>query len=116
MMESAGGDAELQARLNNGAALVLAAVWALVLWYRIPLHWLHRAILRGLVPYLLVFTVVLQVLQSAGWDFRDQASHAAGLFYVALLSYWTWVVWSSEPAPGGPPELLARLQPWRGRL
>src|SRR5262245_55572585 len=46
---------ELQRRASNGIALIYCATWTVVLWYRLPLHRLHRAILRGLVPYLLAF-------------------------------------------------------------
>jgi hypothetical protein len=107
---------QFQARLSNGTALLLASLLTLVLWYRIPLHWLHRAILRALLVYLLVITVVFQAFQSLGSDFRSWIGNAASFSYLALLTYWLWVVWRPEPSPEGSPELLARLQPWRHKL
>ncbi|HXB56824.1 MAG TPA: hypothetical protein VN461_18830 [Vicinamibacteria bacterium] len=108
--------ADIQARLTNGTILVLMSIWGAVLWYRVPLHWLHRAILCGLVPYLVIFTLVLGLLVTVGPDFRDLASHTAGLAYDALLIYWLWEVWRFHAASEDRAGVLGRLQPWRRAL
>ena len=107
---------EVQARLTNGTILVLMSVWGAVLWYNVPLHWLHRAILSGLVSYLVVFALLLGLLAAIGWHVVDVASHTAGLAYDALLLYWLWEVWRFHPASEDRAGVLRRLQPWRRAL
>jgi hypothetical protein len=102
-------------RLSNGTALIFAAVWALILWYNLPVHFFHRAILRGFVLYLLVFTVALGLIETLGLSVKDRAFYAGNGGYVLLLIYWAWEVWRSPPVSSNP-ELLRRLQPWRDRL
>jgi hypothetical protein len=104
---------ELLRRLAEGTALVFTAVWGLVLWYRLPLHRLHRAILRGLVPYLLVFAAARSLSLALGWNVRTAVSLADAGTYVALLAYWAWEVWRRPPEE---PEFLRALQPWRARV
>ena len=106
---------EIHPRLANGTAFLLLVVWLLALWYHVPTHRFHRAILGGLTSYLLVFTVLLRFLQSHGWEVRYLASYGDALGYLAMLAYWTWAAWRKEPeAPTD--ALLQRLQPWRGTL
>lgn len=107
---------EIQARVNNSAALLFAAVGALILWYRIPLHWLHQAILRGFLAYLVVFALLLQSLRALEWAYLAQTSLLAGIAYVLVIAYWTWAVWRPKPAQEEPPGILMQLQPWRNRL
>jgi hypothetical protein len=107
---------EIQARLTNGTILVLMSIWGALLWYNVPLHWLHRAILCGLVSYLVVFALLLGLLAAIGWRLVDLASPAAGLAYFALLLYWLWEVWRFHPASEDRAGVLGRLQPWRRAL
>jgi hypothetical protein len=107
---------EVQARLTNGTILVLMSVWGAVLWYNVPLHWLHRAILSGLVSYLVVFALLLGLLAAIGWHVVDVASRTAGFAYDALLVYWLWEVWRFHPASEDRAGVLGRLQPWRRAL
>lgn len=104
---------ELLRRTANGTAYVFLAVWGLVLWYRLPLHRLHRAILRGLVPYLLIFTGARSLTLAFGWDIRRSVNLADASAYVLVLAYWAWEVWRRPPDE---PPFLRQLQPWRARL
>jgi hypothetical protein len=104
---------ELLRRVANGTAYVFLAVWGLVLWYRLPLHRLHRAILRGLVPYLLIFTGARSLTLAFGWDIRRPVNQADAVCYVVMLAYWAWEVWRRPPSE---PEFFTELQPWRARL
>ena len=106
---------ELQPRLANGTAFLFAGIWGLVLWYNLPVHPFHRAILRGLVPYLLVFTVGVRLVATLGWNVREEVNLADGVAWLLVVVYWTWVAWHPTP-PGGAPDVVRALQPWRDRL
>ena len=69
------------------------------LWYHLPLDSLHKAILIGLVPYLLVYSVMLRALFALGWERGGVFNRSAPLAYVALLCYWAYVAW--RPAAQG---------------
>src|ERR1051325_1512832 len=45
-------------RILNGTIWLFTAIGAVILWYRLPVAPLNKAILLGFVPYLLVFAVV----------------------------------------------------------
>lgn len=100
-------------RLANGTALVLAGVWGLILWFHLPVHPVHRAILRGLVPYLLVFTVLLNILRAFRWQILEPVSALNSLCYMILLLYWCWVVWRPPQDLPADSALVRQLQPWR---
>jgi hypothetical protein len=105
---------ELQRRTANGVALVFCATWAVVLYYRLPLHRLHRAILRGLVPYLLVFAAASTLTLVFGWDVRRNVNMAEAAAWDLMLAYWCWEVWRRPP--GDDSRFMRQLQPWRARI
>jgi len=107
----------LQPRLANGTVLLLLIVWILVLWYHVPVHRLHRAIIRGLVPYMLLFGdgVTLQLLGRSGWDVWRLVSFLNSSAYVTLLIYWTWEAWRRVEEPK-PSDAVDPLLAWRARL
>ena len=90
-------------RILNGTIWLFTAVAGLVLWYRLPVDPLHKAILLGLVPYLLVFTMALNALDAFGWDLRDPLAYVHTGAYLALLIYWTYAAWRPQEAPSGAP-------------
>lgn len=102
---------ELQRRVANGVALVFCAAWAVVLYYRLPLHRLHRAILRGLVPYLLVFAAASTFTLVFGWDVRKTVNLAETACWGLMLAYWCAEVWR-RPARADS-DFMRHLQPWR---
>lgn len=107
---------QIQPRVMNGTALLFAAVWGLILWYHLPVHPFHLAIVQGLVPYLLVSTVLLRLLAMWGIENRAWMGLADSVAYVLMLVYWAWAVWRPEAAPPADPSLIRRVQPWRDRL
>jgi hypothetical protein len=82
--------------------VVSATIWLfgatalLVVWYRLPLHAWHRAILAGFTPYLLVFVTLLSVLEKQGARYA-----ALGLLdsiaYLGVMLYWALVAWRRPP-------------------
>lgn len=82
----------------TAALWLLTATALLVVWYQVPVHEWQRAIMLGIVPYLLLFVMTLDLLRRHGWH----ALHAgAGILdsvaYFALLVYWNRVVWRRDP-------------------
>jgi len=83
--------------LATGTVWILTALAALVLWYRLPVTMMQKAILIGLAPYLLVFTVMMNLLASLGWQYREWLSYVNTASYMALIGYWTWTAWRNAP-------------------
>jgi len=99
-------------RIANGTVWLFTAIAALVLWYRLPLSPLQKAILVGFAPYLLVFTVAMNLLASVGWQVRAYVGYADTLAYLALLSYWMGVAWHAEAGePLDPPRRRTERAP-----
>jgi hypothetical protein len=86
-----------------------------VIWYRVPIHAYHKAILLGFVPYLLVFTILLRLLRHYGWDILPVVQSAEPAAYMLLMGWWAWAAWEPEAVPDVSPDVLHRLQPWRAR-
>lgn len=89
-------------RVAQATAWMLTALSLLVLWYRIPLTSLHRAVLLGMTPYLLVFSAGMALLQSAGWELRNQVGYVTALCFVCMVGYWTVVAWKTQPVEALP--------------
>lgn len=91
----------LQPRVLNGTVWLLTGIAALILWYRLPVDRFHKAILIGLVPYLLVFTIGLNAIDSHGWT--DAARRARNYVdtsaYLLLLAYWVRAAWAPVRSP-----------------
>lgn len=107
---------QIQPRVMNGTALLFAALWGLILWYHLPVHPFHLAIVQGLVPYLLVSTVLLRLLAMWGVESREWTGLTDSCAYVSMLLYWLWAVWRNDAGPPAGTPLVQRLQPWRDRL
>jgi hypothetical protein len=90
----------LQTRFMNGSVWLFSALAAVILWYRLPINALQKAILVGFVPYLLAATAGLNFLESATtpetWNaIRPSVTNAMGAAYLCLVSYWAYVIWKS---------------------
>jgi hypothetical protein len=105
-----------QPRVMNGTALLFAAVWGLILWYHLPVHPFHLAIVQGIVPYLLVSTVLLRLLAMWGIENSEWMGLADSVACVLMLAYWAWAVWRPAASPPADSALVRRVQPWRDRL
>jgi hypothetical protein len=90
---------ELQPRVLNGSIWMLTAIAGVILWYRLPVQPFHKAILLSYLPYVLVFTILLSYLGSAGWQRGVAMQYVGQLAYVALLGYWNYAIWRRDPPP-----------------
>jgi hypothetical protein len=86
----------LQPRIVNGTIWLFTGLAGLILWYRLPVDPLHKAILLGFVPYLLIFTVTMNALDAFGWHLLDWISYPQTLAFVILTLYWAYICWRPE--------------------
>ncbi len=83
--------------------LLYTAIWlftglgALVLWYRLPLQSMHKAILLGFVAYLVLATFALNLLREWGVVHREITGYLNSLGYVLVLAYWARAAWRRDP-------------------
>jgi hypothetical protein len=106
---------EWEPRILTATIWLLNALAVVVIWYRLPIHAYHKAILLGFVPYLLVFTILLRLLRHYGWDILPVVQAAEPAAYMLLMGWWAWAAWEPESVPDVSPAVLQTLQPWRVR-
>ena len=106
---------EWEPRVLTAIIWLLNALAVVVVWYRVPIHAYHKAILLGFVPYLLVFTIVLRLLRHYGWEIQPVIQSAEPAAYMLLMAWWAWAAWEPEAVADVSPEVLRILQPWRAR-
>jgi hypothetical protein len=99
-------------RAQYGAAFLFGWLLWLVLWYRIPLHPLHKAFLLAFVPYLLVFTVANQALSTFGMRVHWYVSYLNVVAFLGMLAYWLRVTWQQEAVTVVHPGVAKTVQPW----
>ena len=94
--------------VTDGTVWLFLALGAYCLWYHLPLDSVHKAVLIGLVPYLLVYSVVQRAVVALGWEAASVLNRSAPVAYLALLAYWCAVVWRRTDA-GDAGERVGRL-------
>jgi hypothetical protein len=95
---------DLQPYVLAGTVWLFIAISTLILWYRLPVVPLHKALLLGFVPWLLIFTVAMNFLKAfgVGERVRLNAGYFKSVAYLTLIAYWTLVAWRrGPPSPGG---------------
>lgn len=103
----------LHPRITNGTAWLFGALFALTLYYRLPLHPLHKAIAFGFMAYLLLLTYVLDLLKRSDFAAYALVTWLNALGYLVLTAYWAWVAWRRDEAPPVDQGVVDRIQPWR---
>jgi hypothetical protein len=103
----------LQPRITNGTAWLFGAIFALILYYRVPLHHLHKAIAAGFMAYLLLFTFALDLMSRADPALYQAMSYANTIAYSLLEIYWIRAAWRRDDRPPVEQGVVDRLQPWR---
>jgi hypothetical protein len=96
----------VQAMVVNGAIWLLTGIAGLILWYRLPVRPFHKAILVAMVPYLFVYSVVLNLLESQGWALRESLNFPLTGAYLLVIGYWAWAAWRPSEAPVQVPPLV----------
>jgi uncharacterized membrane protein YozB (DUF420 family) len=97
--------AEIHPRVLNGSIWLFTAIAALILWYRLPVDAFHKAVLLSYVPFLLVFTVMLNTLGSVGWERGWYVTYLYQLAYLALMTHWARAAWHPVEEPTRPPSV-----------
>lgn len=97
----------LQPRLLSGSVWLFTAIAALILWYRLPVLPLRKAVLLSYLPYLLFSTAFLSLLSQHGWI--QPLQYLNQFVYLALVTFWSSAAWrlpvasDSAPPPSAPP-------------
>ena len=103
----------LNPRINNGTAWLFGALFALILYYRLPLHPLHKAIAFGFMAYLLFLSFGLDQVKRSEFAHRALVSYASSFGYALVAAFWARAAWRRDPPPPVPRDVVDRLQPWR---
>jgi hypothetical protein len=96
---------DLQPRVLNGSIWLFAAIAALILWYRLPANPFPKSVLLSYVPYLLVFSLTMNVVGALGrarWEQGWPVRYLNQLAYVALMLHWARAAWRRVEEPARP--------------
>jgi hypothetical protein len=107
--------AEVRPRLEVGVSWTFIAMAALVRWHHVPLWPMHRAIIVGMVIYLGVFGVAVDLFGKLGLPWDHALASLGPVAFAGVSAWWTWRAWRPDPMPDVAPETVAALQPWRVR-
>jgi hypothetical protein len=103
----------LHPRIANGTAWLFGALFALILYYRLPLHPLHKAIAFAFMASLLLITFALDLVRRTDFAALSLVSYAGSLSYTLMTAYWARVAWRPDAPPAVDQGVVDRLQPWR---
>jgi len=104
---------EWEPRVMTGTIWLMNGLAVLVIWYRVPIHAYHKAILLGFVPFLLVFTTLLRLLQIYGWEVLPLVQSAEPAAFLLLMAWWAHAAWEPDTAPDVSPALGSGRQAQR---
>lgn len=85
---------KVQPRVISASVWLFTALAALILWYRLPVDSLHKSILLGWVPYLLIFSAALNYVGEKGPDLIPLTNYVHTAAYLGLLGYWARAAWA----------------------
>jgi hypothetical protein len=86
-----------QPSITTGTLWMFTATALLVVWYQIPVHDWQRAIMLGLVPYLIVFVLFWNLVRTLGWQALASLNWLDTLAYLAVCIFWAWDAWRRDP-------------------
>ena len=88
-------------RMSLAAMGLFAGLGALILWFHLPIDPMHKAIIMGIVPYLLLYSALLTLTRDIGKDVLDWINLLNTIAWNALLIFWAWVAWRPRRADEG---------------
>ena len=96
---------EFHPRIVTATTLLFVAIAALVLWYRLPVESMQKAILIGFVPYLIYFYMFLELQTANLWPKGGWLASLNTWVWPLLLGYWARSAWQPfrEIMPKGRP-------------
>jgi hypothetical protein len=104
---------DITSRCDYVTAWGLIALLVLVVWYRLPLHPFHKAILHGMLWLLLAHFAAVYGAKFAGGPL---AGHLYNTVQIAILVVWLRAAWRLDPVWEFEETVVIRyLQPWRKR-
>jgi lipopolysaccharide export LptBFGC system permease protein LptF len=98
---------EFHPRIITAVTVLFVAIAALILWYRLPVESMQKAILIGFVPYLIYSYMVLELLTANLWPKGGWLATVNTWAWPLLLGYWARSAWQPfrEIIPRGRPPL-----------
>jgi len=93
-----------QPRVLTATTWLFVAITGLVLWYRLPITNIQKAILIGFVPILLFSYLVLELRTANHWPKEGWMTGLDTWAYMLLLGYWArsaWQPFREIVPPGG---------------
>jgi hypothetical protein len=100
-------------RVANGTAWLFGALFALILYYRLPLHPVHKAIAFSFMAFLLLLTFGLDHVKRSQFAALSLVSYVASLGFTLMTAYWARVAWRRDEPPPVDQGVVDRIQPWR---
>jgi len=97
---------EWQPKIVAGTIWLFTMTALMALWYHLPIHRWHRAILMGFAPYLFVFQTLLGLLHNFGYSFVRRLSALDGVAYLVLTAWWSFSAWRPAEVVEVAPEVL----------
>ena len=89
----------------------LIALLVMIVWYRLPLHPFHKAILHGLLWLLLVYFGAVYSARAIGGPAAGDIFNTA---QIGILALWLCAAWKRDPEwDSGELAVIRYLQPWR---
>jgi hypothetical protein len=99
----------------TGTIWLFAAVSLVVVFFNLPLHAWHRALLAGFVPYLFVFSTLTSIFTRRGYELAETLGSVDQVAYLVLIGWWAYAAWRTEEAiTDVSPAVLRRLGLARG--
>lgn len=84
-------------QIQTGVIWLFSATAVLAVWYNIPLHGLHRALLLGFTSNLIIFATLGNILRSFGFMRLREAINFVDVYaYLVLVAWWAFTAWKSE--------------------
>ena len=96
-------------RVLTSTIWLMTGTALLIVWYRLPVSTFQKAILAGFVPYLVIFTTLLNILRTHGFQIMWLTNRADRVAYLAVCLWWAVHAWrrpavrASEGASHLPP-------------